>query len=979
MDSMTTDLTVGSVHSGFVLKRSERIAEIDSTVLLFTHELLGTPVLAIKNTDPNKTFCVAFQTLPEDSTGVAHILEHSVLMGSHKYPVKDVFGEIHKGGLMTFLNAMTGSDTTFYPFATRNMQEYFNIMDVYCDVVFNPLLLPTTLEQEGWHYHKEGPDEPLKFQGVVFNEMKGAFSDPIRAIFHNTFQGLMPGSTYAHESGGDPRVIPDLTFEQFVDFHRRFYHPSNAAIFFYGDADLEEELAFVQDRFLSSYSEPGSKEEIQLGRIIREPLVVNDTYGVQPGQALEGKTFLSVGSAVGTILDRQRNTAFQIIAQILYNSDASPLKNSILEAGLCKDFGGLFLDNSCFTTIMMTYLIGSEPHHLDTFRHVYRQTLSDMARTGLDHDLILSELNKYEFSVREDMTKAQRGLDLIGKALPALKHDIDPFDALRIDDLFQQIRTKALEQSYFEQLIQEYLLDNPATVEIILRPDPVKMERADQDEQQRLKAYEDSLDAAAREQLILRTRELIELQNTPNDAPTLALLPHLRTSDLPLRPPFHQVQPGTIAGIDFLASELPTNGIAYIDFGFECAAIEADLLPYLDIFATIVTEIGTDTKDYMQFARELGMYTGGLSSSFNTYTHLSEPRTSCRPIIWFHLKSLRSYLDRAVALVEEVFSRVSFANRRRIKEIVLREFAWAEHSVQSEGYSLAASRVFAHLSLSGRYNEYVSGATSYLQLKNLAHNYDVQEESFLAALRRLRDLLFRRQGVILSMTGSGEDIDTFQERALPTLDCLADKEFVPVQPDFQLPPPHQGLCTSAEVVYNVQGCNLLSDPQQYNGHFDVLKTWMSRDYLWNTVRQLGGAYGCFVKFNHITGNIGLISYRDPHIRKTFEAYDQLQSHVENLDLSRQVMEQLIIGTYGSLDPHQSPAVRGASARNDYLSGITIDFKQNRVESALATTVADLRDFAGYFDNLRHDSYRATIGNGTKIRAAADLFSELIEM
>lgn len=974
-----TDFTVGSVFSGFVLNRKETITEIDSTALLFTHEKLGTPVLAIKNNDPNKTFCVAFQTLPEDSTGVAHILEHSVLMGSRKYPVKDVFGEIHKGGLMTFLNAMTGSDTTFYPFATRNLQEYFNIMDVYCDVVFNPLLLPTTLDQEGWHYHKESHDEPLKFQGVVFNEMKGDFSDPIRAIFHNTFQGLMPGSTYAHESGGDPKVIPDLTYEQFVDFHRRFYHPSNAAIFFYGDADLEEELAFVQDRFLGNYREAAPREKVQLGRTISEPVVVNDTYGIQKGMDPTGKTFLAVGSAVGTILDRERNTAFQIIAQILYNSDASPLKNAILEAGLCKDFGGLFLANSCFNTIMMTYLIGSEAHHLDTFWDVYRKTLSDMVLTGLDRDLILSELNKYEFSVRADMTKAQRGLDLIGKALPALQHGIDPFDDLRIDEMFRQIRTGALEQGYFEQLIQEHLLDNPATVEIILSPDPLKIERADQEEKKRLKAYEDSLDDEGREQLIHRTRELIKLQNTPNDGPTLALLPQLRTSDLPPRPPYHQVQTGTISDTEFLVSDLPTNGIAYIDFGFDCSVVGADLLPYLDIFATIVTEIGTDTRDYMQFAKELGIYTGGFSNSFNTYMHLSQAQTTCRPVLWFHLKSLRTYLDPALDLVEEVFSRVSFTNRRRIKEIVLREFAWAEHAVQSEGYNLAASSVFTHLSLAGRYTEYVNGATSYLQLKNLALNYDDHEESFLAALHKLRDLLFRRQGLLISMTGGGKDIDAFQQRAVPLLDALADRTVPPVQPDFHLPARNQGLCTSAEVVYNVQGCNLFTEPQHYNGHFEVLKTWMSRDYLWNTVRQLGGAYGCFVQFNHITGNISLVSYRDPHIHKTFEAYNLLQSHIEKLDLSKQVMDQLIIGTYGTLDPHRTPAARGALARNDYLSGITLDFKQDRVERVLATTVSNLRGFAGYFNNLSHDSYRATIGNGTKIRAAADMFSEIIDL
>lgn len=974
-----TDFHIGTTYSGFVLQRMETIEEIDSIVLFFSHEILGTPALAIKNSDPNKTFCVAFQTLPEDSTGVAHILEHCVLMGSKKYPVKDVFGEIHKGGLMTFLNAMTGSDTTFYPFATRNLQEYFNIMDVYCDVVFNPLLLPSTFEQEGWHYHKEGPGQPLEFQGVVFNEMKGAFSDPIRSIFHHTFSGLLPGSTYAHESGGDPRNIPDLTYEQFVDFHRRFYHPSNATFFFYGDADLEQELAFVQGRFLSHLQEPAARMEINLGRLISQPQVIEDTYGVQKGSSLNGKTFLSVGSAVGTILDRQLNTAFQIIAQILYNSDASPLKQAVLEAGLCKDFGGIFLANSCFTSIMMTYLIGSEPHLRDRFREVYDITLTRLVAEGLGHDLILSELNKYEFAVREDLTKAQRGLDLIGKALPAIKYGMDPFDALRIDELLQNIRTRALGENYFEQLIAEHLLHNPSTVEIILRPDPDKMARTSREEQQRLAAYEDGLDRDEREKLVLRTRQLIELQHRQNDAETLSMLPRLNIGELNPRPSYNQVRPEKINGTLFLINELPTNSITYLDFGLDCSMVPAELLPWLDLFGTIITEIGTDTKDYIRFARELGMYTGGFNNSFSTYMHIDDPSGSCRPIAWFHLKTLSSFLDRSLSLVEEVFSGVSLSNRQRIREIVLREFAWAEHSVQSEGYSLAASRVLAHLSSSGRYNEYVNGATAYLKLKELAQEYDRHEAEFLGALEQLRHLLLCRQALIVSMTGSGDDIDRFQARARGIIDSLADRPYTPVELRFQAFAPAQGLCTSSEVVYNVQGCKLFDSPDQYNGHFEVLKTWISRDYLWNTVRQMGGAYGCFVQFNHISGNIALVSYRDPHITRTYQAYERLRDHVEQLDLAPQSLEQLIIGTYGSLDPHLAPAARGVAARNEYLTGITIEFKQNLVTQALRTTVDRLREFAPFFATLTNQGYRATIGNGDKIQSAREYFTELIEM
>lgn len=975
-----TEYIAGESYSGFIFQREEKIDEIDSTVLLFTHELLGTPALAIKNSDQNKTFCIAFNTLPDDSTGVAHILEHSVLMGSKKYPVKDVFGEIHKGGLMTFLNAMTGSDTTYYPFATLNSKEYFNIMDVYCDVTLNPLLHETTFEQEGWHYHKEKSDQPLEYQGVVFNEMKGAFSDPIRSIFHHTYSGLMPGSTYAHESGGDPKNIPDLTYEQFVSFHQKYYHPSNATLFFYGDANLDEELAFVQDRFLQHFKTPGTVGKIDLGQMITRPQLIEDVYSIQPGSDLQGKTYLAVASAVGTVLEREENTAFQVISQILYNSDASPLKKAIVDAALCKDFGGLFLSSSSFRTVMMTYLIGCEPEHLDKFTSVYDTTLKEMIRNGLDSELVLSELNKYEFSFRESLTKAQRGLDLIGKALVALKHGADPFESLHFEELFQEIRSRALGQDYFEGLIQHSLLNNPATVQVILKPDPQKSTQDNQAESKRLADFENRLGEDGKNNIVNHTNKLIDIQNTPNDEKTLRLLPQLTKDDLSNIPDFHQVEPKTLADRPFLISSLPTNSICYIDFGFDASVVPVDLLPFLNLFGTIVTEIGTDTKDYIQITKELGTFTGGLDSTFSTYTKSTASSAPCNPFLWFHLKALNSFLEPAMALVTEILTTVSFANRKRIKEIVLREFAWTEHSVHSEGYALASSRVFSHLSIAGKYNEHVSGATAYLALKDLANNYDEREEKFLSALEQLRALLFRKQGLTTSITADQNGISSFCDLGQAAISSLQDHDVPSIVPEFQLFDRAQGLCTPSEVVYNVQGCSLFSDSTgQYNGNFEVLKTWISRDYLWNTVRQMGGAYGCFVQFNHITGNIGFVSYRDPHVAKTFATYDDLPSHIDKLQLSQQVLDQLIIGTYGSLVPYQSPAAKGASARNDYLSGITTDFKLQRINEALSTTLDSMRSFAPLFESLKGNCYRASIGNGEKIRAASGIFNEIINI
>ena len=969
--------TLATSIAGFKLKHHEYIEEIGSDVHLFEHQALGCPLIAIKNGDTNKTFAAAFNTTPTDSTGVAHILEHSVLMGSQKYPVKDVFGEMNKGGLMTFLNAMTGSDITYYPFATRNLKEYFNLMDVYCDVVFNPLLDPETFEQEGWHYHKESLQSPLQFQGVVFNEMKGAFSDPIRLIFHHIFGGLMPGSTYAHESGGDPSVIPDLSYEKFCDFHRNHYHPSNCTLFVYGDAPLEDELNFLNDRFLSRYQSRGERSQVDLGTMINSPVTINDHYGVESAD-LEERTYLAVGTHVGTVADREQNGAFQIIANILFNSDGSPLKNKILSSGICKDFGGLYLTSSCFNTVMITYLVGSEKEHLQTFTSVYQQALEDLVKSGLARDLLVAELNKYEFAVREDASKAQRGLDLLSKSLAAFKYGTDPFEALQTEEVLRSIREKALNEGYFEELIEAYLVDNPATVTVVLEPDPEKIRRTAQQEQERIDKYESELDSEALESLVARTSELIARQQQANDDETLARLPQLKLGDLPDKVEFHTTSPEQLFGRQTLINELPTNRISYLDIGFDLSSLPADYLPLLDLFGTIITEIGTSRLDYMQFAKETATCTGGLNHSVNTYTTFGKPE-SVRPILWINAKMLPEYLERGIDLLSELFSDLSLKDRVRIAEIVRREFAWAEHSAQSEGYGLASTRVFSHLSPAGRYQEQYSGVTAYRILKDLALNFQNQEESFLALLEQMARIVLNRANMVISFTGENSEIERFKTVGQRFIDALPDQSR-----EVSLPPAlesarNEAFITAAEVVFAVQGGNLFESGSGYKGSFEVLKTYLSRDYLWNSVRQIGGAYGCFIQFSSITGNLAMISYRDPQVRKTYETYDRLPQVVSDIQLSRQALEQLIIGTYGNFDPHQSAAARGVTARNEYLCRITPEQKRQRLQEITGTTIEDLRSFAAQIGVMTENRYRAIIGNRAKIEADSDLFDSISEL
>ena len=628
---------------------------------------------------------------------------------------------------------------------------------------------------------------------------------------------------------------------------------------------------------------------------------------------------------------------------------------------------------------MMTYLVGSEAEHLDTFKQIFQEALTTMVNQTLDKDLIISELNKFEFAVREDASKAQRGLDLIGRSMTAFKYDTDPFDVLKSEKLLQGIRDKALNENYFEALIRDNLLENPSTVTITLTPDLEKNNNTAREEQELLDRYEKGLEPSQLESLVGRTKELMNLQQTPNNPETLAILPSLSIRDLPSDISFHSVEAQTFAGSTLLVNKLPTNRISYLDIGFDFSSLPHRYLPLLDLFGAIMTEIGTDNLNYVQFAKEAGICTGGLSHTINTYTAKTDPNT-VRLIFWVGFKALPEYLERAIDLLTELFSGVSFKDRARIGEIVRREFAWAEHSAQSEGYSLPATRVFSHLSIAGRYQEQFTGITAYLKLKELVYNYRDREDALIEDLCQMAEILLNRNNLTISITADEPELDKFLDYGARIVNSLPDKThpIQPIIPAFSFPD-HEAFVTAAEVVFVIQGGTLLPAGKGYNGSFEVLKTYLSRDYLWNSVRQMGGAYGCFIQFSHITGNLAFVSYRDPQIRKTYEAYNRVPEIISAIDLPDQVLEQIIIGTYGAFDPHQSAAAKGATARNEYLSGITAEHKHKRIEEIISTTTEDLKNFAPCFEKMNSECHRAVIGNRARIENDRDLFNMVSEI
>lgn len=968
---------INSSYYGFTLERSQYNEEIKSHMYIFKHDQLKNTLIAIKNDDPNKTFTAGFRTIPEDSTGVAHIIEHSVLSGSEKYPLKDVFEELTKRGLMTFINAFTSADQTVYPFATRNEKEYFNLMDVYMDVTLNPLLQKETFLQEGWHYELTDPSAKIEYKGVVFNEMKGAFSDPFRHVFRAILDNLFSESTYAVDSGGIPENITDLSYEQFVAFHHKFYHPSNAVFCVYGNADLEKELKYLQENFLSKFEYAVPPDTLRYGRDLTEPKSAVQGYAVNPEDDLKDKTYLVVSSALSTVTDYEKDLAFSILSNLLFDSDASPLKTSIVDAGLGKDVAGGYL-NHIYKTSMFTVLIGSNPESAEAFQSLYFETLKDLCKNGLDKDLVRAELNSVEFMEREKSLQSQRGMNYLHASMSAVLNGVDPFNALEFDRLFKSVSQKVLNENYFEELIAEFLLDNPRTVFVTLQPDPQKNQQSAQVEQAKLNGYQSSLDNNQVQKLIEETTELLKHQDTPNTPEQLALLPALSLSDLPSELDIPEASVEQVNGVPVFTTELYANSITYLNIGIDISALTPEYLPYMQLFADIFTEIGTDKLDYEHLAKELDTNTGGLSTSYANHTQFENPG-EFHPIMWFNTKILRQYVPRAVELLGDIFQNVSFKDRKRIRQIVERNYAWKTQQLIRGGPDMPAIRVRSYLSKAGSYMENLEGLTSYFALKELSANYDKLEDEFIQRLSILKDVLFNRENLTLSLTASEEDLTLFQQHQQAFLNRFGSESHPHPEIKFDQAVINEAFLIPAEVVFAVQGGNLFKSGAKYHGYLEVIESILSREFLHNQIRVQGGAYGTWMDVHPFTGDVILVSYRDPNVRKTYEVYERVYTAIENLELSSEALEQWCIKAFSRFDPLLSPAAKGTRARNDKLSGIPRELRLKTIQEIKTCTVKDMKQYAEPFKEMLKKPYRSIIGSKSKIEADKNLFNQLIEV
>lgn len=954
------------VH-GFELIKEQEIPEINSFARLYRHQKTGAELLSLENDDENKVFGITFRTPPEDSTGVPHIMEHAVLCGSRKYPVKEPFVELLKGSLKTFVNAFTYPDKTCYPVASQNLQDFYNLIDVYLDAVFYPLIPPHTLQQEGWHYELESVDAPLSYKGVVFNEMKGVYSSPDSLLGRHSLRTLFPDTTYGVDSGGDPAVIPDLTYEQFKQFHESYYHPSNARIFFYGDDPPEERL-----RLMSAWLEPFERievhSEVKLQPRFDEPKEISLSY--DPGEETgEKKSMVTVNWLLPEGDDPQENLGLTILSHILLGTPASPLRKALIDSGLGEDLTGYGLDDDTRQMTFSTGLKGIATEDAGRVEALIHETLGRLAAEGIEPEMVEAAVNTIEFRLRENNTGSfPRGILLMLRALSGWLYDRDPFAPLAFEAPLNAIKERlAAGEPYFENLIRLHLLDNRHRTRVLLQPEPGLAQKQEAAERQRLEAARAEMTPEELDQLVRNTQELRSLQETPDSPEALATIPTLKLEDLDRENKLIPCEEFQAAGVQTLYHDLFTNGIVYLDLGFDLHVLPQDLLPYVPLFGRSLTSLGTETEDFVRLSQRIGRTTGGIRAT----TFTSSVRSAEQSAAWLFLRG-KATMDHGadlLSILKDILLTVKLDNQERFRQMVLEEKAGLESGLIPGGHRVANLRLRSKFDEAGWASEVMGGVEYLFFLRDLATAVDQDWPGVLDKLEQVRKTLLQRGAMLGNVTLDRENWEQFRPQFTAFLAELPDEPRQPQRWQPEAAPESEGLTIPAQVNYVAKGANLYILGYELDGSIEVISNYLRTTWLWEKIRVQGGAYGGFCVFDRHSGVFSYLSYRDPNLLKSVESYDGTAQFLRQLDLSREELTKSIIGTIGDMDAYQLPDAKGYTSMLRYLIGETDEIRQQRREEVLSTTQADFHALGEALERLNEAGLVVVVGSQEAIRAA----------
>lgn len=948
------------VIHGFELVRDEMIAEINSRAKIYRHVKTGARLLSLENDDENKVFGVAFATPPEDSTGVPHILEHSVLGGSAKYPVKDPFKELRKSSLNTFLNAFTSSDMTVYPVASQNKRDLYNLAAVYLDAVFHPLLARETWQEEGWHYEMENPAAPLTYRGIVFNEMKGNYSDPDSLIGEYSQRSLFPDTVYSRDSGGDPKVIPSLTYEQFVSFHSRYYHPSNSFIFFYGDDHSDERLRMVDD-VLTSFAPAAPAPAVPLQT--RFSAVQRFSYPYDAGSDGDHarKGYVMLNWMLHEVSDVQTSLALEILSHALVGTQASPLRKALIDSQLGEDLIGGGFSDSYRQATFSTGLKGMAVEDAAKVEQLILDTLRKLAAEGIERDMILASLNTLEFRLRELNTGGfPRGLVHMFNAFHVWQHGGDPLEAISFERPLAHIKAAyARDQHYFSSLIEQLLLANLHRTVVVLKPDAKVGKDNEAEEMQRLTAARAAMSDADVAAVLSSVEGLRRRQNTPDAPDALATIPTLTLADLD--PKIRQIPTDaqTVAGAPLLYHDLFTNGIVYLDLAFDLRSLPPALLPYAGLLGRLWTGMGTTRRDFVKLSQLIGQKTGGIGAGAMTATS----RDRSRPLTWLIMrgKATTAQAGDLLAIVREILLEARMDNRERLRQIVLSEKARMESSLMPGGSGVVYARLRSHFSVADWAGEQMGGVEHLFFLRRLAERIESDWPAVLADLQQVQRLVVNRASLLGNVTVDQASFGALRAQLNELVGSLPQAPVVATQWAPELSPTWEALTLPAQVNHVGKGALLYDLGYIFDGSALVIVQSLNAGWLWEKVRVQGGAYGGSCAFDDLSGMLAYISYRDPNLLGTLDVYDKTAEFLRSVPMSDDDLARAIIGTIGRLDAYQLPDAKGYSALLRYLTGTTDEIRQRIRDQVLSTSVADFRDFAGVLDAVARQGVVCVMG------------------
>ena len=953
-----------------------RVEDVQSDGFILRHKKSGARIAILSNNDDNKVFYIGFRTPPEDETGVPHIIEHTTLCGSKKFPVKDPFIELAKGSLNTFLNAMTYPDKTVYPVASCNDQDFKNLMDVYLDAVFNPNITKyeEIFKQEGWHYELTGKDDELKINGVVYNEMKGAYSSPDEVLSSQIYRSLFPDNTYSKDSGGNPEYIPKLTYEAYLDFYHKYYHPSNSYIYLYGDMDVVERLEWLDKEYLSLYDYKKVNSEINKQPAFDEIKNVEAQYSITMDDSQENKTYLSYNRVVGDTLDEMLYQAFDVLDYALVSSPGAPVKQALIDAGIGDDVYGSY-DAGILQPVFSFVAKNANASQADEFESIIENTLKEVVKTGINKEALLAGINSSEFKFREaDFGQFPKGLLFGLNCLDSwLFDDMKPFIHLECLGTFAKLR-KAVDTDYFEKLIQVYLLDNTHGSSVTVKPKRGLGNEREEALAKELSDYKASLSDEEIKKLIEDTEHLKKYQEEPSSDEDLRKLPMLTRADMKKNAmPFSNIE-DELSDVKVVRHDIESNGIDYISFLFDAGDFAQSELGYLGFFTNALGLVSTEKYSYTDLANATNIYTGGISTGTASHPDIKD-RNNFVFKFEVKLKVLEKNLDKALELMEQMLLSSDFTDTKRLGELVAQIKARLQANLSSSGHLVAAMRSMSSFSRYALYQDELKGIAFYRSICHIEKELSESPKSVSDKLAAIAKKLFARNRMLISFTGNNEAYGNAKPSLEKVIAGFDKMSVIGNQAEVHFNTAKEAFIDASQIQYVAKTGDFICEGYEYTGALRLLRIILSYDYLWINVRVKGGAYGCMNTFLR-SGESYFVSYRDPNLSDTLDVYDRIPEYIKNFSPDERDMTKYIIGTFSALDTPMNPEAKGSRSLSAYLEGITYEQIQKERNEILNAQPEDIRRLADLVEAVLKKDSICVIGNENMIKESAGLFENV---